>query len=189
MEFIRKGTGPLRQLLEELGVWRARWVPPACDPAEYLARLGYLRKGMLAVHATHLTTSGLEHLRDAGAIIVTCPRSNEWVGAGLPPVARYYGSGVPVAIGTDSLASVPTLNLFDELAELRRIAPEVSAASLLESATRIGARALGIDRDFGTLAVGKRAKVVSVTVPEGERDVEEYLVSGVPPSAVRLLAL
>ena len=69
------------------------------------------------------------------------------------------------------------------------MAPEVSAASLLESATRIGARALGIDRDFGTLAAGKRAEVVSVSIPEGERDVEEYLVSGVPPSAVRLLAL
>jgi imidazolonepropionase-like amidohydrolase len=84
---------------------------------------------------------------------------------------------------------VASLNLFDELAELRRVAPEVAAASFLESATRVGAKALGIDVHFGTLAPGKRATLVAVDVPDGETDVEEYLVSGVPPSAVQLLEL
>jgi cytosine/adenosine deaminase-related metal-dependent hydrolase len=111
------------------------------------------------------------------------------VGAGLPNVSRAYALGLKVALGTDSLASVPTLNLFDELAELRRIAPEVSAASLLESATRTGAHALGLGRILGTLDPGKRAAFTTVIVPTGERDVEEYLVSGVPATAVRPLWL
>ena len=178
IEFLRSGTGPFRRILNDLRLWDGAWEPPQCDPVEYLDRLGCLTPGCLAVHGVHLSMSALERLRDRHAILVTCPRSNVWVGAGLPPVSHFYGSGVRVAIGTDSLASVSSLNLFDELAELRRIAPEVTAAKLLESATWIGAEALGRGADFGTLAVGKRAALTAVQVPEGVRDVEEYLVSG-----------
>lgn len=185
-EFLRTGRGPFRDLAEDLGVWTDSWTPPDCDPVEYLRRLGYLQPGTLIVHGVHLTDDNLSTLRDAGAVIVTCPRSNGWVGAGMPRVAHFYASGVPVAIGTDSLASSPTLNLFDELAALRRIAPDVSAASLLESATRVGANALGFGHDFGTISPGKRAALVAVDVPADATDVEEYLVSGVPPSAVRV---
>jgi cytosine/adenosine deaminase-related metal-dependent hydrolase len=188
VEFLRTGSGPMRRLLEDLDVWTAEWRAPGGDPIQYVASLGYLRKGTLAVHAVHVTDDGLERLRQAGGVIVTCPRSNEWVGAGPPRVARFYGAGIPVAVGTDSLASAPTLNLFDELAELRRLAPEVSAAALLDSATRQGARALGAGDRFGTLEPGKAGRVIGVAIPPGERDVEEYLVSGVPESAVRLVA-
>ncbi len=136
-------------------MWAPAWVAPETDPVEYMRRLGYLRPGLLAVHAVQLTDDALARLAAAGAMVVTCPRSNEWVGAGLPRLSHFYAARVPVAIGTDSLASVPTLNLFDELEELRRIAPDVSAASLLDSATRQGARALGLDADFGTITPGQ----------------------------------
>ena len=189
VEFLRTGGGPFRDLLADLGAWDHAWSAPACDPVEYMRRAGYLRPGMLAVHAVHLEDGALELLRDAGAVVVTCPRSNAWVGAGLPRVSHFYGVGVPVAIGTDSLASSPTLNLFDELAELRRIAPDVSAASLLDSATRVGAEALGFGAEFGTLAPGKRAALIAVDLPAGAADVEEYLVSGVPLEAVRRLPI
>lgn len=189
VEFLRTGRGPIRKVLEALGVWTETWDVPGCDPVEYIAALGYLRRGVLVVHGVHLTEAGLDRLRRAGAILVTCPRSNLWVGAGLPRLARFFASGVPVAIGTDSLASVATLNLFDELAELRRLAPEVSAATILDSATRVGARALGFGRDFGTIGPGKRAALVAVAVPTGVVDVEEYLVGGVPASAIKPLSL
>jgi len=185
VEFLRSGRGPFRQLLEELGVWTPAWQVPRCDPVEYLARLGYLTPGLLAVHGVHLEEHEIERLRDAGAVLVTCPRSNAWVGGGLPPVSRFYASGIQVALGTDSLASSPSLGLFDELAELRRIAPDVSAACLLESATRVGAEALGFGALFGTIAPGKRAAFVAVEVPARLRDVEEYLVGGLSPERVR----
>ncbi len=187
IEFLRTGRGPFRHLLEDLGVWNDAWTPPQCDPVEYLGRLGYLRPGLLAVHGVHLKEQAIERLRQTGALLVTCPRSNEWVGVGLPPLSRYYAAGIPVAVGTDSLASAPTLNVFDELAAMRRVAPDVAAPTLLESATRVGAEALGLDTLYGTLAPGKRADLVTVDVPEGVTDVEEYLVSGVPESAVRRL--
>ena len=188
VEFLRSGRGPFRELLESLDVWSDEWRAPECDPVEYLARVGYLRTGLVAVHGVHLTDDALLALRNAGATIVTCPRSNEWVGAGLPRLSHFYGCGLPVAIGTDSLASTSTLSMFDELAALRRIAPDVSAAGLLESATRRGAHALGYGEDFGTLAPGKRAALVTVQVPAGVADVEEYLVSGVPASSIRRAA-
>ena len=181
IEFLQSGTGPFRGLLEELGIWPAGWTPPRRDPVEYLAGLAYLTPGCLVVHGVHLTRAGLERLRERQAVLVTCPRSNEWVGVGMPPVAQFYASDVPIAIGTDSLASSPSLNLFDELAALRRMAPEVSAASLLESATRVGAEALGHGDRLGTLEPGKEAALVSVRVPAGTGDVEEYLVGGVDP--------
>jgi cytosine/adenosine deaminase-related metal-dependent hydrolase len=189
LEFLRTGRGTFRSLLEDLGAWNDAWQPPQCDPVEYLRRLGYMKPGLLAVHAVHLTDDALDGLREAGAVIVTCPRSNEWVGGGIPRLTHFYAAGVPVAIGTDSLASTPSLSVFDELAEMRRIAPDISAASLLDSATRTGANALGQGMDFGTIAPGKQAAFVSVAVPPGTTDVEEYLVSGVPPAAVQPIRL
>jgi cytosine/adenosine deaminase-related metal-dependent hydrolase len=185
MQFLRSGDGPIRRMLETLGVWTQSWPIPDCDPVSYMSRVGYLQRGMLAVHGVHLDDAALERLASAGAVLVTCPRSNVWVGGGVPRIGHFYATGVPVAIGTDSLASVATLSVFDELAELRRLAPEIAAGRLLDSATRVGAEALGFGRDYGTLAPGKRAALVAVDVPEDEPDVEEYLVSGVPPGAIR----
>jgi aminodeoxyfutalosine deaminase len=188
IEFLRTGLGPIRRMLDDLGVWTDAWPVPGCDPVEYVRRLGYLQPGMLAVHAAHLPDDALTRLRAAEAVVVTCPRSNTWVGAGPPRLAHFYALGVPVAIGTDSLASVATLNLFDELAEMRRIAPEVAASALLESATRVGAEALGFGASHGTIAPGKMYALAAVETPADVRDVEEYLVGGVPASAVRRLS-
>ncbi len=188
IEFLHTGRGPIREMLEALGTWTGTWEPPRCGPVEYIDRLGYLRPGTLVVHGVHLTNAELERLRERDAVLVTCARSNVWVGAGLPPVSRFYGEGLRVAVGTDSLASVESLDLFAELAEIRRIAPEVEAARLLDSATRAGAEALGFDTAFGTLAPGKRAVIVAVDLPASVNDVEEYLVSGVPPGRVRRVA-
>ena len=122
--------------------------------------------------------------RAAGATLVTCPRSNRWVGAGSPPVDQFYASGVRVAIGTDSLASVEDLNLFSEMAQIRALGPDIPARAIVESATRIGAEALGFGEDYGTIEPGKRAALIAVRVPDGVDDVEEYLVSGIRPADV-----
>jgi cytosine/adenosine deaminase-related metal-dependent hydrolase len=181
VEFLAAGGGPWRRLLEDLGVWHAGWSAPGRTPVDYLDGLGALDARALAVHLVHATPRDLRTLADRGATVVTCPRSNALTGAGRPPVETFYASGARVAVGTDSLVTVPDLNLFAELAELRRLAPEVPAARLLASATREGARALGFGAELGTLEAGRRAALVAVQVPPGLADVEEYLVSGIPP--------
>jgi len=188
IEFLRTGTGAWRRLLEEFGAWNADWTPPGCSPVEYLERCGLLNRRLLVVHGVHLTDLELVQLADAGASVVTCPRSNRWTGAGEPPVARFYESGVRVAIGTDSLGSVDDLNMFREMAAVREAAPTVPAGRILESATRHGADALGFGNELGTIEPGKRAELIAVRIPRGLEDVEEYLVGGIQPSAIRWLA-
>ena len=185
IRFLHDGGGPWRTLLEALHAWDAGWRPPGCGPVEYLERVGFLGAHLLVVHGVHLEPVELERLAAAGATVVTCPRSNRWVGAGDPPVAAFYASGVTVAVGTDSLASVADLNVFADLAALRRIAPSVPARRLLESATHAGAAALGFGGELGLLAAGARAEVLAVDVPAGVTDVEEYLLTGIQPSHVR----
>ncbi|HKB11282.1 MAG TPA: amidohydrolase family protein [Vicinamibacterales bacterium] len=185
VEFIRSGNGPWRTLLEELGAWDPNWVPPGGSPVDFLDDSGFLDRRVLAVHGVQMTASDLETLAARGATLVTCPRSNYHTGAGAPPLAQFYASGVHVAVGTDSLASAPDLNVFAELATMRALAPRVPAASLLESATIEGARALGFDADYGTIEPGKRARLLAVTLPSSKIDVEEYLVSGIEPSQIR----
>ncbi|MGH9374003.1 MAG: amidohydrolase family protein [Vicinamibacterales bacterium] len=188
VEFLRTGTGPWRRLLQRLGAWDPAWTPPACDVVEYLDRLGLVTDRLLAVHGVQLTDGELRRLAQAGATVVTCPRSNRWTGAGDPPISRFYGSGVRVAVGTDSLASVADLNLFNELAAIRAIAPGVPAARILESATRSGANALGFGDLLGTIEPRKLADLIAVRVPPDVRDVEEYLLSGISPADIRWLA-
>ena len=96
-------------------------------------------------------------------------------------------SGIRLAVGTDSLASAPNLSLFAELARLRKLAPDVPAASLLASATIEGARALRWDDAFGTIEPGTRADLIAVTLPEAVYDVEEYLLGGIEPSQITWL--
>jgi cytosine/adenosine deaminase-related metal-dependent hydrolase len=188
VQLLRDGSGPWRTMLEQIGAWRADWQPPGCRPVEYLDRLGVLAPGTLVVHAVQLTDRELERLAALSCAVVTCPRSNIWVGVGRPPAGRFFASGVAVAIGTDSLASTPDLNMFGELAALAAAAPGVPARRLVESATIVGARALGFDRDYGTIEAGKRASLLAVSVPDGVEDVESYLVGGLHPHQVRWIA-
>jgi cytosine/adenosine deaminase-related metal-dependent hydrolase len=187
VEFLRDGTGAWRALLESLGAWNPLWMPPGCGPIEYLDRLGLVSEKLIAVHGVQFTGNELSRLAAARATIVTCPRSNQWTGAGIPPIERFYASGVRVAIGTDSLASVEDLNLFAEIAEVRRRAPSVPARAILQSATQAGAEALGFSSELGTLQRGKRAQIIAVRLPSGVKDVEEYLLSGIEPGDVRWL--
>lgn len=188
IEFLRTGTGPWRDLLIRLGVWSDSWVAPGTGPVEYIAAHGLLTARLLAVHCVQLTDGELANLAGVGATAVTCPRSNRWVGAGEPTVDRFYRSGVRVAVGTDSLASVEDLNLFSELKAMRELAPSVPAREILASATKHGADALGFGNELGTIEPRKRAELIEVSVPGDLRDVEEYLLSGISPSQVRWLS-
>jgi cytosine/adenosine deaminase-related metal-dependent hydrolase len=185
VEFIRSGTGPWRQLLDELGAWDPEWLVPGVTPAQFLEEAGFLGPRVLAVHGVQMGKNDLQRLVAAGTCLVTCPRSNAYTGAGVPPIAEFYESSVRVAVGTDSLASCPDLNVFSELALMRALAPAVPASRLLESATIQGARALGFDRDFGTIDRGRAARLLLVDVPSDVDDVEEYLVSGIGPAQTR----
>jgi cytosine/adenosine deaminase-related metal-dependent hydrolase len=187
-EFLHDGGGAWRKLLEDLGAWDPSWQAPKCDPVEYIDRMGFMTDRLLVVHGVQFGQRELARIEAGGATVVTCPRGNLLTGAGTPPIADFYASGVPIALGTDSLASVPDLNLFSELAELRRLSPRTPAGRLLESATINGARALGFESDFGTIEPGKRDCLLAVNLPDRIGDVEGHLVAGVRLGDVRWIS-
>ena len=186
LQFVTSGCGPWRDILEERRRWTDDWSPDEGGCVSHLAACGWVAPGTLVVHGVHLSDAELARLAAAGVGLVTCPRSNAWTGAGTPPVTRFYDSGVRVAIGTDSLASAPDLNVFSELAAVRALAPTTPAAALLRSATHVGAELLGYP-DRGAILPGMKASMIAVRCPSGITrvdDVEEYLLSGVEPHQV-----
>jgi cytosine/adenosine deaminase-related metal-dependent hydrolase len=187
VRFLRDGTGPWRDLLEQIGAWAPEWVPPACGPVDYMERLGLLNDRLIAVHGVQFEDDELRRLAACGATVVACPRSNRWTGAGTPPISRFYAADVRVALGTDSLASVEDFNLFSEIAEVRRLAPDIPARQILRSATLDGATALGFGSELGSIAPGKRAELIAVRIPPGVADVEEYLVGGIQACDIQWL--
>ena len=139
------------------------WKPPGIGPVEYLDCLGVLDARTLVVHGVQLQTTRPRRLAAIGCTLVTCPRSNQWVGVGVPPMERFYASGVHVAVGTDSLASVDDLNLFAELKTMRWLAPAVPARRLLESATLHGRRSARTRAtSWASIETGKRAELIAV---------------------------
>lgn len=184
VQFLRDGTGPWRAGLEQMGKWDPSWVAARCDPVEYLDRMAFLDRRVLVVHGVQFGAAELQRLASIGSTLVTCPRGNIRTGAGIPPIEEFFDSGVRVAVGTDSLASVPDLNVFSELEQMRRLAPALPPRMLLESATINGARALGFDADFGTIDAGKRDALIAVQLDGYVGSVEEYLVSGIDAAQI-----
>jgi cytosine/adenosine deaminase-related metal-dependent hydrolase len=185
VELLKTGGGPWKTLMTDIGSWNHAWTAPGVGPVQYLDDMKFIDDRLIVVHGVQMTRGDLNLLRERGATLVTCPRSNAHTGAGVPPIEEFYESGVRVAVGTDSLASSPDLNIFAEIATLHALAPAVPPSSLLESATLQGARALGFDGDYGSIEPGKLARLIAVDVPPGTSDVEEYLVSGIHPGQIR----
>ncbi|NBW87321.1 MAG: hypothetical protein EBR23_10970, partial [Planctomycetia bacterium] len=161
-ELLTSGTGPLRRLLEELGVWRPECPPHLLPAAEWITRLARAPRGII-VHGTFLDRdndafSRLARHRDRLGVVV-CPRTTQALSGTLPPVALFREAGIHVAIGTDSRASNPDLSV---LAECRALvaAGAASPAEALRMATIHGAWALAFERRCGRLSPGLAADLV-----------------------------
>jgi len=177
VDLLRDGSGPFAALLVERGMWDGGWAPPGRTPLAQLAHAGALTPRTLAVHCVKLAAADVELLRASGATVVSCPRSNRRLGVGTAPVERLIAAGVPVALGTDSLASAPDLDLFGEMAAMREAHPLVPASAVLRMATLNGALALGLDERLGSIEPGKLARLNVVPLTAPDSDPHEVLCS------------
>lgn len=161
---LQHGDGPLRAMLERLSAFDPRHFPGGLDWADYLARLSDVPR-VLVIHGNHLDEATIRRLAAMGnATVVYCPRTHRRFTDTTYPMATYREAGIPVAVGTDSRATAPDLSLWNELRAARAHFPDLSPQDLLEMVTAIPARALGLERDMGTLEPGRRADLTAVTV-------------------------
>jgi cytosine/adenosine deaminase-related metal-dependent hydrolase len=142
------GTGDFARMFTSLGAPRSLR-PKARSAVAFVAE--HLAPHHLAVHCVDVDEDDVALLARTGATVVLCPRSNRYIVGKLPPVAALLAAGVPLAIGTDSLASCPSLAPLADLALLRRELPELPAATLLPLAWN--GPAVGAPH-VGTLAPG-----------------------------------
>ncbi len=168
--FLRDGSGPFSELHRERGLGDDHWHPAGLTPVEHLDRAGVLTPNSLAVHCVHLVHRDHTKLQSRRVSVVTCPRSNEGLGVGKAPIPELLAEGIPVALGTDSLASVPDLDLFAEMAALRRVHPRLAPAAVLRMATLNGATALGLADRLGSIEPGKLARLVVVPLDPDDDD-------------------
>ncbi|WP_319470571.1 amidohydrolase family protein [uncultured Pseudodesulfovibrio sp.] len=134
------------------------FTPPGKRPVQQAADLGLLDETTLAVHCVKVTDEDIETVRDSGATVCLCPRSNEFIGVGRAPWEKWHASGVSLCLGTDSLASNHDLDLFSEAAYLKRnFDGELSFEDLLAMLTRNPAKIMGAGHQLGTLEPGKVA--------------------------------
>jgi cytosine/adenosine deaminase-related metal-dependent hydrolase len=157
LDFLTGGNGFFEGLLRQRGRWVPDYQPPGVSPPSYLHDLEFLGPRTLTVHGAWLAAADCELLAATGTWLVLCPRANRYTGAGLPPVPDLLQAGVNLALGTDSLAGNWDLNLFGEMLWLYQNFPAYPGDLWLRLGTSQGARALGRDRDFGSLAPGKKA--------------------------------
>jgi cytosine/adenosine deaminase-related metal-dependent hydrolase len=166
VKLLSGASGPMAHDLYPFVHWEQHLKPPRhMRPLECLKNAGGLRRDTLLVHGVHLNNKEIDEVAASGACVALCPRSNARLHCGKAPAAEYLRAGVPLALGTDSLASNTTLSIWDEMAfALHWFNGDLTPHHLIHMATAGGARALGLD-DAGTLASGKRATFVVVSPP------------------------
>ena len=166
MEFLATGGGEVSTRLypavgKDVSFFRGIGKPVPM----YLRTAGILREGLILVHNVHLSRGEIDELRSDGAGFVLCPRSNAAHRNGLPDVTHFVDAGIPFALGTDSLGSVGSLSLWEEMREAAGLyrgglSDEELCRSLFRAATGNGARLLRLSS--GTLLPGAPADFTAI---------------------------
>lgn len=167
IEFTRNCSGPFSQHLQALGVWDNRIPVPQCSPVEVANRCGVLGPRTVIAHGNYITDLEVDFIARSGASVAYCPRTHDAFGHEPHRFRDMLAAGVNVCIGTDSLASNPSLSILDELRFLRHKYSDLDPMELLRMGTLRGAKALGFADVTGSLTPGKSADVVVIPIDAG----------------------
>lgn len=178
-DLLFDSSGPLAEEMYPLVGWQDFLPSPRrITPARFFDTGGLLGPSTLAVHGVQLTPADAALLQERGVSICLCPRSNERLAVGAAPVHLFKKLGIPLCLGTDSLASNDSLSLWDEIRfALDCYKGELGPEKLLEMATQGGAAGIGMAGQVGTLEAGKRADFQLVEL-DGVCTAERLLETG-----------
>ncbi|MDP9183226.1 MAG: amidohydrolase family protein [Actinomycetota bacterium] len=167
-EWVLSGTGAFAAMVERVGLeFELAGKGSGTSPVRHCDELGGLGPDVHVAHGVHVDADDRALLRERQTVVALCTRSNAILHAGEAPVADYLAEGSPVAIGTDSLASSPDLDLVAEARATRDLARrqglERPDEAIVRALTTGGAQALG--QDLGTIRAGARADLAVFDVP------------------------
>jgi cytosine/adenosine deaminase-related metal-dependent hydrolase len=162
-DYMLSGEGPIAAVSDV--------TPPGTTSVRHLAANGLLEPRVLAAHCVKIDEVEIELLAARDVAVAHCPRSNALLGCGIAPLRALLEAGLRVGLGTDSPASTPSFDMFEEMraavfaARARAERPDaLSAGEALELATLGSARALGLHDEAGSLVAGKRADLAVVSL-------------------------
>jgi cytosine/adenosine deaminase-related metal-dependent hydrolase len=179
IELLGLRRGPFVDFLQELGVWDPDGL---AEGPEHVLRLMTGPTPLAIAHGNFLPAGGYV---PANGAIVYCPRTHAAFGHPRHPFRDFLARGVRVALGTDSLASNPDLDVLAEVRFVHARYPETPGATLLRMATLAGAEALGWQDETGSLTPGKSADLAVVPLTGDNADPHDLvLCSTQPVSAV-----
>jgi cytosine/adenosine deaminase-related metal-dependent hydrolase len=172
---LNESTAELRWLHDGTGPWKRFGdilpPPPGESGIRMLARHGLLDERMVAAHCVKVDDEEIGLLAVHDVAVAHCPRSNALLGCGIAPLRELRAAGLRIGLGTDSPASAPSFDMFDELraaiyaARAREEFPgALTASDGLELATLGSARALKLEDEIGSLTPGKRADLAVVSL-------------------------
>jgi cytosine/adenosine deaminase-related metal-dependent hydrolase len=192
-EFLRTGTGAWASFAEMLVP------PPGTTGIRALAEAGLLDSNVIVAHCVKADDEEIALLAEHDVAVAHCPRSNGILGCGVAPLTALREAGIRVCIATDSPASTPSVDMFDEMraaivgARARESRPDaLTAVDALELATLGGARALGLDASLGSLVPGKKADLAILSLAETsfipwEDPVTGAVLGGTPQGVIATL--
>jgi cytosine/adenosine deaminase-related metal-dependent hydrolase len=176
--FLTGGKGPWADFLRERNIDMTAVKLTGASPVAYADQLNLLDENTLAVHLVFADQKDIRLLAEKKVHVCLCPRSNQTLHQILPDVSAMLGAGLNLCLGTDSLASNDSLNLFDEMAYLAQSFPDISPADFIAMATKNGAAALGFENRFGRMAPGYAAKMIYLPlVAKDAHRVQESIVT------------
>ncbi len=165
------------------------------SPIQHMDRCGLLTPSMLAVHLNYLWNDDSRILAARGTTVVHCPRSHAYFGHRRFPREQLFEAGVPLCLGTDSLASVPmarnstpSLSMIAEMQQALAIDPNISPNRLVQESTLNPARALGFRSVLGELCPYAAADMAVMPFNGPSHTVAEALIHHSGPVAATLIA-
>lgn len=177
LELLASRTGPFVRFLQDLGVWNPDELTAGL--LDFLVSPFQTRTPKVYIHCNYLPSDAPFN---GSQTVVYCPRTHAAFGHPPHPFPEFLKRGVRVALGTDSLASNPDLDLLAEARFVRRRYPDVPGDVVLRMATLAGAEALGWAAECGSLEPGKSADFVAVPLPDRDAADPHDLLLG--PDAV-----
>jgi cytosine/adenosine deaminase-related metal-dependent hydrolase len=178
-DMFRRGIGPMYDYFRRAG--RDMTDCKRVGPVQLLHEMEVLTPNCLLVHANSLTRADVQLLATTGAHVVHCPKAHRFFHRATPLLENLMHAGINVCLGTDSLASNDTLNMFAEMQELARVFPRWSAEQILTLATANAAKALNQKDKLGMIAFGATADLIAVPLDGPVIDPYEAVVFAEKP--------